>query len=209
MSTALTPSMRSTIQEMGFGGILRLAAKSLDNRDFLSWLLGRFDPEEMTIQSGAKHIRVTEHSVKRVLGLPSEGGHPPMMTDDARKKILMDVATRLFCDQPSPKDIKINPNQAAEMIDMFSKTRWPNLDEDVCIRIFFMVLNINFLTPNTYCYIRPVDALWCRNRRAIASYNWCKIIYDNTREAGRKWKVARHLGMDKSVVMGCSLFLMV
>jgi hypothetical protein len=39
---------------MRFGGILRLAAKSLDNRDFLSWLLDMFDPEEMTIQIGAK-----------------------------------------------------------------------------------------------------------------------------------------------------------
>jgi hypothetical protein len=44
---------------------------------------------------------------------------------------------------------------------------------------------------------------------AIAGYSWCKIVYDNTREAGRKWKVARRLGMDRSAVMGCSLFLMV
>jgi hypothetical protein len=60
--------------------------------------------------------------VKCVLGLPSKGGDPPMMTDDAGKKILTDVATRLFHDQPSPKDIKINPNRVVEMIDMFSKT---------------------------------------------------------------------------------------
>jgi hypothetical protein len=114
------------------------------------------------------------------------GGDPPMITNDAGKKILRDVAARIFPDQPPPKDTKINPNWAAEMIDMFNKTRWPNLDEDLCIRIFFMVLNNNFLTPNTYCYIRPVDALWCRDMSAIAGYNWCKIIYDNTREAGRK-----------------------
>jgi hypothetical protein len=95
------------------------------------------------------------------------------------------------------------------MIDMFSKIGWPNLDEDVCNRIFFMVLNSNFLTPNTYCYIKPVDALWCRDRRAIASYNWCKIIYDNTREASRKWKVARCLRMDMPPIMGRSVFLMV
>jgi hypothetical protein len=95
------------------------------------------------------------------------------------------------------------------MIDRFNNTGWPNLDEDLCIRIFFMVLNSNFLTPNTYCYIRPVDALWCRDMRAIISYNWCKIIYDNTREASCKWKVARRLGMDGPVVLGCSLFLMV
>jgi hypothetical protein len=75
--------------------------------------------------------------MKCVLGLPSEGVDPPMMTDDIGKKILMDAAACLFSDQPSPKDIKINPNQAIEMIDMFSKIGWPNLDEDVCIRIFY------------------------------------------------------------------------
>jgi hypothetical protein len=172
-------------------------------------LLDRFDLEEMAIQIGAKQIHVMEHSVKCVLGLPSEGGDPPMMTDDAGKKILMNVVARLFLGQSSPKDIKINPNRAAEMIDKFNKIGWPNLDEDVCIRIFFTVLNNNFLTANTYCYIRPVDALWCHDMKAIASYNWCKIIYDNTREAGHKSKVARRLGMAVPTVFGCSLFLMV
>jgi hypothetical protein len=76
----------------------------------------------MTIQIGAKQIHVTKHSVKCVLGLPSEGGDPPMMIDDVGKKILIDVAARLFPDQPSPKDIKTNPNRPVEMIDMFSKT---------------------------------------------------------------------------------------
>jgi hypothetical protein len=121
--------------------------------------------------------------VKCVLGLPCEGGDPPMITDDAGKKILRDVAALIFPDQPSPKDTKINTNRAVEMIDMFNKIGWPNLDEDICIKIFFMVLNNNFLTSNTYCYIRPIDALWCRDTRAIVGYNWCKIIYDNTREA--------------------------
>jgi hypothetical protein len=116
-------------------------------------LLDKFDPEDMIIQIGAKQIWVTEYTVKCVLGLPCKGGDPPMTTDDAGKKILRDVAARLFPDQPSPKDIKINPNRAAEMIDMFNKTRWPNLDEDFCIRISFMVLNSNVLTPNAYSYI--------------------------------------------------------
>jgi hypothetical protein len=113
MSTALTPSMHTTLQEMGFGGILWLVAKSLDNREFMSCLLDRFDPEDMTIQVRDKHIWVTEHSVKCVYGLPRKGGYPLMITYDAGKKILMDVAAHLFPDQPSPKDIKINPNRGA------------------------------------------------------------------------------------------------
>jgi hypothetical protein len=114
------------------------------------------------------------------------GGDPPILIDDAGKKILRDVATCLFHDQPSPKDIKINPTRAAEVIDMYNNIAWPNLDEELRNQIFFMVLNSNFLKPNTYCYIRPVVALWCRDMKAIAGYNWCKIVYDNTRDAGRK-----------------------
>jgi hypothetical protein len=59
-----------------------------------------------------------------------------MITNDAGKKIPRDMAARLFPDQPSSKDIKINPNRAMEMIGMFNNTGWPNLDEDLCIRIF-------------------------------------------------------------------------
>jgi hypothetical protein len=72
-----------------------------------------------------------------------------------------------------------------------------------------MVLNGSFLTPNTYCYIRPIDALWCQDTKAIAGYNWCKIVHENTREAGRKWMIARQLGITKPAIQGCSLFLMV
>jgi hypothetical protein len=60
-----------------------------------------------------------------------------MITDDAGKKILRDVAARTFPNQPSPKDTKINPNRAAEMIDMFNKTGWPNLDEDFLLQNLF------------------------------------------------------------------------
>jgi hypothetical protein len=43
MSTTLTQSTHTAIQEMGFGGFLRLAAKILD-KIFLSCLLDMFDP---------------------------------------------------------------------------------------------------------------------------------------------------------------------
>jgi hypothetical protein len=46
----LTTSMRARIYQMGFGGILNLTAKSLDNREFLSWLMDRFNPDEMIIE---------------------------------------------------------------------------------------------------------------------------------------------------------------
>jgi hypothetical protein len=121
----------------------------------------------------------------------------------------MTVIAHLLPDEPSLKDVKVNPTRDAKMIEMYTNTGWPNLDEDLCIRIFFMVLNSSFLTPNTYCYIKPLNALWCQDTKAIAGYNWCKIVHENTREAGRKWKLTRQLGITKLAIQGCSLFLMV
>jgi hypothetical protein len=186
----LTPSMQTTIQNMGFGGILQLAAKSLDNWEFMSWSMDRFDSENMRIQIGeGKQISVTKHYVRCIFELPSKGRDPPTVTDDLGKKMLTNVIAQLLSEEPSPKDVKVNPTRAAEMIEMYTNTGWPNLDEDFCIRLFFMVLTSSFLTSNTYCYIRPIDSLWWQDTKVIVGYNWCKIVHKNTREVGHKWKL--------------------
>jgi hypothetical protein len=58
MKTVVTDMMPNRIEEMGFKGILKLAARSLDNRDFLSWPMDRFDPDNMRTE--LQHI-VTIH----------------------------------------------------------------------------------------------------------------------------------------------------
>jgi hypothetical protein len=121
MNMALTTSMRTTIQNMGFGGILQLTAKSRDNREFMSWLIDRFDPENMRLDIGeGKQISVTEHSVKCIFELPSKGRDPPPVTNDLGKKLLTNAIARLLLDEPSPKDVKVNPTRAAEMIEMYT-----------------------------------------------------------------------------------------
>jgi hypothetical protein len=210
MSTTLTDSMRARIQHMGFRGILLLAARSLHNREFLSWLMDRFNPENMMIEIGCgKWIEITENAIRCVLGLPSSGVDPPVLSDDSGKKILKEAATRLIPDVPEPRDNKTLPSKAADMIEHYHRNGWPHLDEELCISIFYKVLNSNFLTPNISFYLRPIDALWCQDNGSIAGYNWCKVVYDNLRVSGRKWKVSRQLGMEKPAILGPSLFLMV
>jgi hypothetical protein len=54
----MTGEMRNKIQEMGFKGVLNIAARSLEDRDFLTWLMDRFNPENMTLEtSGGKKLR--------------------------------------------------------------------------------------------------------------------------------------------------------
>jgi hypothetical protein len=50
--------MSNKIQEMGFKGVLNIDAHSLEDRDFLTWLMDRFNPENMTLEiSGGKKLR--------------------------------------------------------------------------------------------------------------------------------------------------------
>jgi hypothetical protein len=112
--------MRERIEDMGFGRILKLAAKSLDERDFISWLMDRFDPENMVIEIGGReNIAVTEYAIHCVFGLPFRGDNHPIIINKSAKKILEQVASSLFPDNPESKFVKINPNKAAERIELY------------------------------------------------------------------------------------------
>jgi hypothetical protein len=137
------------------------------------------------------------------------GDYPPIMIDESAKKIVEQVASSLFPDKLDWKFVKINPNKAVEHIELYQTNGWPNLTEGLCIMIVFMVLNCNLLTPNTNGYLRPIDAKWCEELDATAGYNWCKIVFDNLRESGRKWKLNRKLGITWPAILGCSIFLIV
>jgi hypothetical protein len=54
----MTGEMRNKIQEMGFKGVLNITARLLEDRDFLTWLMDYFNPENMTLEiSGGKKLR--------------------------------------------------------------------------------------------------------------------------------------------------------
>jgi hypothetical protein len=78
----MTEKMRNKIEEMGFKGVLNITARSLEERDFLTWLMECFNPKNMTLEiSGGKSIEVTEYVVKCVFDLPSEGGDDPFISN--------------------------------------------------------------------------------------------------------------------------------
>jgi hypothetical protein len=210
MQKVITEQMRTRIEEMGFKGVLNITARSLEDRDFLTWLMVRFNPENMTLEiGGGKRIEVTEYTIKCVFDMRSEGGYPPFIPDNSTKEAITDVAARLFLDESEPKSVEIHPTKLADMIEKYHTIGDLALDEDFCTRMFFMVLNSTILTPNTSSYIRKVDAKWCQNLEDICGYNWCKIVFDNLRDTGHQWTLCRRLKKDKPPILGCSIFLIV
>jgi hypothetical protein len=52
----MTGEMRNKIQEMGFKGVLNITARLLEDRDFFTWFMDCFNPENMTLEiSGGKN----------------------------------------------------------------------------------------------------------------------------------------------------------
>jgi hypothetical protein len=144
-----------------------------------------------------------------VFDLPTEGGDPPFISDTSVKQALTYVAACLFPDDPKLKSVKIHPTKLADQIVKYHDHGDQPLDEDFCTRMFFMVLNNTILTPNTSSYIKNNDAKWCENLKAIAGYNWCKIVFDNLLDTDHQWKLCRRLKKDKPPILGCNIFLIV
>jgi hypothetical protein len=68
--------------------VLNIAAHSLEDRDYLTWIMDHFNPENMTLEiSGGKKIEVTEYAIKCMFDLPSERGDPPFVSNSQRSKL--------------------------------------------------------------------------------------------------------------------------
>jgi hypothetical protein len=69
--------MSNKIQEMGFKGVLNIDAHSLEDRDFLTWLMDCFNPENMTLEiSGGKKLRsLNTQSSVHIQQLSEVGSH--------------------------------------------------------------------------------------------------------------------------------------
>jgi hypothetical protein len=61
-----------------------------------------------------RKIEVIENAIKCLFDLPSEGNDHPFISDSSTKQALMDVAARVFPDEPEPKSVKIHPTKLAD-----------------------------------------------------------------------------------------------
>jgi hypothetical protein len=175
IQTVLTDQMRSKIQHIGFGGILNIAARSLDDRDFLMWLMDIFDPENMVLAiGGARKIEITEYAIKCVFQIPSKDNDPPLGSDESAKNILADIVLCLFPEIAETKRFKILTKKVATIIHEYNTHGHPKLDDDLCMRLFFMVL-----TSNSKHVVTHHDSLTSRNNQqqnthmCVNLLGWC------------------------------------
>ncbi|CAN6179431.1 unnamed protein product [Urochloa humidicola] len=72
-----------------------------------------------------------------------------------------------------------------------------------------MMTLCNLLFSNTDSFIRIDDCVWTLNVDAIGNINWCKVVVDNLRKAGRLYRVDKAEKGLNAPISGCGIFLII
>ena len=101
--TALGDTLKGQVVAKNFGGLLQFKPHELD-RNLLSWLMRKLNPETMKLEiGGGKEIAITEHSVWCVFQIPNAGSDPPHMTDDEARIIRRELGLQICGNAYNPR----------------------------------------------------------------------------------------------------------
>jgi hypothetical protein len=129
---------RETVARKGFQSILEMSTDGLAVGSLMNWLMYKLHPVDMTIRPGpGKEMKITDETVRLILGLPSAGGGKPFM--DWYREV--DAAGRLR------KELKISKDEfdIATLQEIIIMGR----DDDLTIRCFFLILFNRLLFPTS------------------------------------------------------------
>jgi len=199
---ALNKSLKAQVREKNFGGLLLFQPSSLD-RQLLSWLMRKLNPETMKLEiGGGKEIAITEHSVWCVFQIPKDGGGPPFMSDDEARFKRRQLGEQICGSAYRPK-------RGISVSDVLDGLVIKTLTENLALRAFFMCTFQSLLFSNTDSYIRLEDVKNTEDLENIGNINWCKAVVDNLRKAARLYKKDFVQKGIMAPITGCGIFLLV
>lgn len=196
---------RVRINIMNCGGLLQIRADKLVSRELLKFLYDRVHPGTMIMDlEKDRSIHITPFAVKQVFGLPDSGEELSLLTNQQSCKALSDFK-HLIGLQDS---MDVHTKYLHEIWEADSVLESRMFDDDMSIRIFFIIASNKLLFPSSDNNIRAKDVYLTRNLSRLPSMNWCKAIIDELRDAIRTWKLDRRRKVFPSI-SGCAIFLLV
>jgi hypothetical protein len=196
---------RNLVEEIGFGGMLKIQMLTRINLKFSAWLMERVESGKLKIDE-KRILQIRDHDVEKVFGLP--------------------CGTRLICpDTPEPSEacnefrrVSANLSKGAHSLKAAEAYLLrDDINEDSskvqidCFKIAFVVFVVgHLLAPSTkYDYI-GID-FWAalNDTSQIKEFNWCRYVLEHLNRAVRKLKTDisnRHKNIH---LVGCHIFLQV
>ncbi|CAD6239401.1 unnamed protein product [Miscanthus lutarioriparius] len=177
----------------------------LVSREMLKYLYDRLDPDTMVLVLGKDRvIHINPFAVKQVFGIPDIGEELSLHTNQEACKALS--AFKDFIGLQEDEDVHTKYLQEIWEADIELDSRM--LDDDMCIKIFFMIASNKLLFPSSDNNIRAKDVYLARNLSRLPTMNWCKAVTDEIRDAVRTWRLDRTTKVSPSIT-GCAIFLLI
>lgn len=196
----LTLWQRRRIKDMGFGGLLCVAAERLESRELLKFLFDRLDPKTMVLNVAKdKGIHVTPFMVKQVLDLPEGGEDIVLSTHIQASKALSAFKTLLGLQESHDLNASHLQKTLKDDLELGSGM----ITDDMAIRFFFIIACNKLLFPSTDNNIRCKDVYLTRDLSCLPALNWCKAVVDDIREAALNWQSDKA----KKSFSGCAILL--
>ncbi|RCV20733.1 hypothetical protein SETIT_4G080800v2 [Setaria italica] len=169
----LTLWQRRQIKDMGFGGLLCVAAERLESRELLKFLFDRLDPKTMVLNVAKdKGIHVTPFVVKQVLDLPEGGEDIVLSTHIQASKALSAFKTLLGLQESHDLNASHLQKTLKDDLELGSGM----ITDDMAIRFFFIIACNKLLFPSTDNNIRCKDVYLTRDLSCLPALNWCKAV---------------------------------
>ncbi|RLN23579.1 uncharacterized protein C2845_PM07G11120 [Panicum miliaceum] len=121
---ALDEPLKAEVHAKNFGGLLLFKPHYLD-RQLLSWLMRKLNPEIMKLEiGGGKELAVTEHSVWCVFQIPNSGGDPPFMKDDEARVKRRELGVQSFLFSNTDSYIRLEDVSFTEDLQNIGNKNW-------------------------------------------------------------------------------------
>ena len=186
----LTSEQRKAIEDVQFGGLLKISCSQIPS-DFANWIVAEcFDPEKsQLVLPGRGSISLTAASAAEILGLPN-GGHPV--------RYELDVEAIDFIHERFNLDKGIAP-KIDTIVQRIKANKVANED---FLMSWLMLAVSTFLCPSTGLSISPRCYPSIMDLSSVKNLNWAQFVIDQLKESALKFD-------KKNSVKGCVLLLVV
>ncbi|KAL6848767.1 hypothetical protein ACP4OV_021350 [Aristida adscensionis] len=201
---SIPKALRNRLVKNGFGDFLKFSLDEIIDRQLLCFLMDHVDVGKMQIDLGHdKVIRIDEHAVQCVLGLPNDCELDPPVYKSSRDKEYLQELKQI---------LNIAADKDVSRVKILGLAAKHDVD-DMSVTYFFICVVNMLLFPTAKNNIRGMDYLWSREVDTIWKVDWRKAVVDFLKEKVQIWQSNPKRKMDPdgstSCIQGCAIFLLI
>jgi hypothetical protein len=165
----LTLVQSRKIQDLKFGSLIQIFVEMPETTDILVYLMDKLNPESMILEVGDEGgLKINDLCVHKVHGIPKGRKDPPSSTEEENERALA-----LF-----RRSIHVDPKMDVKCKDLLPLMSKLCINNDLTVRIFFVIAFNKLLFPAVDNDIRGKDAFLTMDVSDFANVNWCKAVVD-------------------------------